>query len=411
MKKLKTNWLSLGIALVLISNANAQEGVLVERSFSHNETTREYFVYEPQNYSNDLQWPLILNFHGYTGDVPDHISRTRMHDLADQQGFLIAYPVGLTITRDPNILPSFVPASGAGWSVPGFSTERNEVAFTESLIQELKSEYSVDSEKIHATGLSLGGYMAAYVATQLPEQIASFASVAGQMTDEVFEVFEDETQKSGLLIHGTADILTSYDGLNDEYQSVEALANKLATNNNCSLDPTQTAVDDIDTSDNTTVTFFEYSDCDEGLSVHIYRVNGGGHRWPGSGITEPAGLGFNSKDISSSEVIFEFFTNNSLVVTSEELSDVSPVHFSLSQNYPNPFNPSTNISFELPKAGLVQLKVYNLLGQEVASLVNGRMNSGNHTVKFDASRHSSGVYIYRLVSGDQSITKKMMLIK
>ncbi|GAB5407768.1 MAG: hypothetical protein BalsKO_01330 [Balneolaceae bacterium] len=100
------------------------------------------------------------------------------------------------------------------------------------------------------------------------------------------------------------------------------------------------------------------------------------------------------------------------VITSNEGNELYvPEFFKLNQNYPNPFNPSTNISFELPEAGSVQLKVYNMLGQEVASLVEGRMNSGNHSVNFDASQLSSGVYIYRLIVGSQSITKKMMLIK
>ena len=65
----------------------------------------------------------------------------------------------------------------------------------------------------------------------------------------------------------------------------------------------------------------------------------------------------------------------------------------------------------LPSANNVDLKVYNLLGQEVATLINGRLNSGNHTIKFDASRFASGVYIYRLISGEFSQTKKMTLIK
>jgi hypothetical protein len=85
--------------------------------------------------------------------------------------------------------------------------------------------------------------------------------------------------------------------------------------------------------------------------------------------------------------------------------------FKLDQNYPNPFNPSTNISFVLPSASVVQLKVYNLLGQEVASLVDGRLNSGNHSVNFDASKLSSGVYIYRLSSGGISYSRKMILVK
>ncbi len=104
----------------------------------------------------------------------------------------------------------------------------------------------------------------------------------------------------------------------------------------------------------------------------------------------------------------EFITEQFTVGT-EEIEN--PNEFRLSQNYPNPFNPTTNISFNLPSTNNVDLKVYNLLGQEVATLINGRLNSGNHTIKFDASRLASGVYIYRLVSGEFSQTRKMMLIK
>jgi hypothetical protein len=83
----------------------------------------------------------------------------------------------------------------------------------------------------------------------------------------------------------------------------------------------------------------------------------------------------------------------------------------LSQNYPNPFNPSTTISFVLPQASEVSLILYNIIGQQVASLVNGRMDSGTQTVQFDASNLASGMYIYRLQAGAFSKTKKMLLIK
>jgi hypothetical protein len=89
----------------------------------------------------------------------------------------------------------------------------------------------------------------------------------------------------------------------------------------------------------------------------------------------------------------------------------SPITFSLSQNYPNPFNPSTTIKFTIPKSGFVTLKVFNILGQEVARLADGELTAGNHEVKFDASRLSSGVYIYKLQANDFSSSKKMMLIK
>ena len=85
--------------------------------------------------------------------------------------------------------------------------------------------------------------------------------------------------------------------------------------------------------------------------------------------------------------------------------------FELSQNYPNPFNPSTLIQFSLPQQSTVQLKVYNTLGQLVATLVNGSLTAGVHSVTFDARSLASGLYIYRLTAGNFTSVKKMMLLK
>lgn len=88
-----------------------------------------------------------------------------------------------------------------------------------------------------------------------------------------------------------------------------------------------------------------------------------------------------------------------------------PSEYSLEQNYPNPFNPSTKISFSMPKSGYTKLTVYDLLGREVAALVNGNLNAGLHSVDFNASNMPSGIYIYSLNSGDYSVSKKMLLMK
>jgi len=89
----------------------------------------------------------------------------------------------------------------------------------------------------------------------------------------------------------------------------------------------------------------------------------------------------------------------------------TPANYNLSQNYPNPFNPSTTINFDMPKEGFVTLKVYNTSGKEVASLVNETRSAGYHSVNFNASALSSGVYYYRLETNGISKTMKMALIK
>ena len=103
------------------------------------------------------------------------------------------------------------------------------------------------------------------------------------------------------------------------------------------------------------------------------------------------------------------FTNTAVSV--EEIAGVVPNSISLEQNYPNPFNPSTVISFAVPKAGLATLKVYNMLGQEIATLLNKEISSGAYNVSFDASGLSSGTYLYTLKVGDFQQTKKMIFMK
>lgn len=88
-----------------------------------------------------------------------------------------------------------------------------------------------------------------------------------------------------------------------------------------------------------------------------------------------------------------------------------PVEFSLSQNYPNPFNPATKISFDIPSGSMVSLKVFDIAGNEVITLVNEQKNAGSYSVSFNGSNLSSGIYLYRLQAGEFSFTRKMTLIK
>jgi hypothetical protein len=93
-----------------------------------------------------------------------------------------------------------------------------------------------------------------------------------------------------------------------------------------------------------------------------------------------------------------------------ELS-LSPSSFVLHQNYPNPFNPSTIISFSIPSRSFVSLRIFDLIGRRVATLINEYQNAGTHFATFNATNLSSGIYFYRLQAGSFSETKKLVLQK
>lgn len=140
-------------------------------------------------------------------------------------------------------------------------------------------------------------------------------------------------------------------------------------------------------------------------------------RYDGTGVAAPDNAAFSdwlatvipgNSGLSFPPLYVDVQTSG--LVTSNE-SAQTPVTFRLERNYPNPFNPTTRIAYQIPESGLVTLSVYNLLGQQVATLVNTVQPAGVHHVEFDAADLASGTYLYRLTAGDHSMTRSMMLIK
>lgn len=119
----------------------------------------------------------------------------------------------------------------------------------------------------------------------------------------------------------------------------------------------------------------------------------------------------NSISVTSADLYsyYALVTSNATIV--EEQEGAIPNGFSLSQNYPNPFNPSTTISYSIPQRGFVTLKVYNGLGEEVASLVSKQLEPGTYSIQWNASGLPSGLYLYRLESNGFSLTRKVLMIK
>ncbi len=162
-------------------------------------------------------------------------------------------------------------------------------------------------------------------------------------------------------------------------------------------------------------------------------IDGGGSDWKHTDgwayrkdLTGPDGNEFDINNwIFSGVDAFEGFSSNSaatkpmpigtynpgVINSSEEESIEAPSTITLNQNYPNPFNPQTTISYSITNAGLVNLKVYNILGHEISTLVNRTQSAGTHSVSFDATNLPSGVYLYRLDAEGFSSYRKMLLIK
>ncbi len=112
-------------------------------------------------------------------------------------------------------------------------------------------------------------------------------------------------------------------------------------------------------------------------------------------------------DIGAIESKFRWYPPSSIDQSSQSI----PLKFALQQNYPNPFNPITNIKFSIPKAEFVTLKVYNLLGQQVATLVSEQLRMGNYNYTWDASGHASGIYLFKLQAGEFVKIRKMVLLR
>jgi hypothetical protein len=120
---------------------------------------------------------------------------------------------------------------------------------------------------------------------------------------------------------------------------------------------------------------------------------------------------WGQKSASGNLTALQIQSQSNSVTNVNENNSETVTKYSLSQNYPNPFNPSTTIRFTLPKHSFVSLKVYNIIGQQVANLVNGNMEAGTYNINFDASNLPSGVYLYRIRANNFTQVHKMLLVK
>ncbi|RMD98960.1 MAG: hypothetical protein D6814_06485, partial [Calditrichaeota bacterium] len=294
--------------VLLCSSTYGQDGVVHERSFVHDDSLRSYLLYVPDAYNGQTDWPLVINYHGYNVDANFQMNYTGMNATADTAHFLVAYPQGLLVNNP------FNGTKGPGWNLLGGTlSENDDVDFSLELINHVKADYMVDPARTHVTGWSMGAGMAYELACAHPAQIASLAAVDEQMDDGLLGSCSPGRAMSFLQIHGTADPLVPFNGAaagGVSFSPAPLTASFYAGLNSC-MDSTEIEIEDSIAGDSSTVTLTKYTSCNDDTEILFYRINNGGHTWPGSTpIPGLEFLGHTNQDINANSEIWNFFKRN-----------------------------------------------------------------------------------------------------
>ena len=396
------NCLKIVLFLVLFLSSINSVAQVQTGGFVFEGRLRDYIVFLPQNYNDTAKLPVVFNLHGITLSAQQQMDYSRMNEVADTAGFIVVYPNAVEASWNCGI--SYV------------THNADDVGFFSALIDTLASHYSIDKEKVYSCGFSLGGFMSYRLACQLSNRIAAIADVAGTMAKSLLNNTSTLHPIPLLKIHGTADQIVPYNGAYD-WCTVQQTLNHWTSFNHCNP-PDTISMPNLDTLDGCTVQKIRYRFLSDSGEVIFYKVLNGGHSWPGGDkqnlVLSWGTIGTTNGDINASELIWNFFKNYKLTApTSVSENYQNPIEFALFQNYPNPFNPVTNFEFQIPNPGLVTLVVYDILGNEVATVLNKMLEAGFYKYQWDASGagYASGVYFYQLKAGEFISTKKMILLR
>ena len=273
--------------------------------------TRFYDHYVPASYQCGNQAPLVIDLHGFGSTKSDERQISDFLSLAEENEFMVVWPQGVSGT----LCVVGADRTGNYWNA-GFDSSVDDVAFISAIIDQVSASYDIDPARIYATGLSNGGFMSYTLACELGNRIAAIASVTGSMETSVLADCNPERPMPILQIHGTADTVVPYDGLqcsSFNYSGIDELLDFWRLNSNC--DETTVTIDypDTDTGDNSTASRVTFDGCDSNADVELILINGGGHSWPGSvalmGESTSVLYPINN-DIDATEMIWDFFNRH-----------------------------------------------------------------------------------------------------
>jgi len=252
----------LWIVIFVISCSTKDESFSAE-TIIHDGIVREYIIFFPEKYDNNINIPLMLNFHGGSGTASEHVYLSDMRSLVDKENFILVYPQGLY-----NV-----------WNVSlnydnSTKNKTDDFGFIKSMINKISSEYNVDTTRIYATGFSNGAGMAHALACVMSNKIAAIVSMGGLL----YKHTSDNTNPSpkGIMsIHGTLDDSRPYDGIENYYLSIDEMHEYWININKTNPVP---VVSDFE-SDGQPVEYYSFKNGINNTSIEHYKVYNAGHYW------------------------------------------------------------------------------------------------------------------------------------
>ena len=353
-------------------------------SFLHNGITRSYTIFVPSTWSPDKNFPMLLALHGLTQTGNSMMGFSNFNAYAEEFGFIVVYPNGISNS----------------WNVgfPGGSTA-DDVGFLIALIDTVNAAYATDLNRIYSTGFSNGGFMSYRLACEAGDRIAAIASVAGTMTSASLSACQPSRNMPVMHIHGTNDFVVFYNG-GFGNTSVNEVLTFWNTANECPSIPTIENLPDL-VPEGSTVQKQTWTPCTDSTEVTFYKINGGGHTWPGSVGT--TGSGNTNRDIIASEEIWKFVSRFQLPQVHTGTKLISAQKLSV---YPNPAKGETvTISFA-PSAFSSRLEILTTDGRIVHTQI---LNPGITMYSFTTRELSKGIYFIKVSGKDKLLIVKMVV--
>jgi polyhydroxybutyrate depolymerase len=355
-------------------------------NYNHDGVARQYIYYEPEELSANS--PLVFVMHGYSGDAYSIESYAEMNAVADQYGFAVCYPRG---TKDE--------WGNRFWNV-GYEFHEgmdvDDAGFLIELAGFLQTEHTLDASRTFATGMSNGGDMSFFLACEAPEIFRAVAPVCGTIMTENFDNCTETIPV--FAISGTEDDVTWYDGDPGNigewgpYLGIPAIIDHFSTVNGCT-DFSSEALPNINPGDGSTVTFERYFEGIGENEVWLYRVEGGGHDWPGAS---------GNMDINASEAIWQFFSQFP-VETPLDIEETNKQ--SLPEIFPNPSNGTAiHLNYDITEPSLIYIA--DLSGRVVFSQKLDVMK--NPTISLPKSL-KSGIYTLGIKGSGSIVTKQFIV--